>query len=139
MSPKESSFDWVKASWECSLPNEFVKLENEAKGNVGKRQYLLAAESPIGFAFNKISQDHFEVSRSPTGEAYGLKHEVIFCLRHDHILIQDNFGGRKFVLTLILNDDGECRFKIDGEGDKEFLIWQVMRRALDGLFFQIKT
>ena len=53
--------------------------------------------------------------------------------------LQDNFGNRKFVLTLILNDDGKCRFKIDGEGGKEFLVWQVMRRALDGLFFKLAT
>ena len=41
------------------------------------------------------------------------------------------------ILTLTLNDEGECRFIIDGEG--EFLRWQVARRALCRLFFPEPT
>lgn len=40
---------------------------------------------------------------------------------------------KAFVVTLTLNDSGECRYQINDEG--EYLRWQVVRKALETLFF----
>ena len=34
-----------------------------------------------------------------------------------------------------LNDVGKCRYNIDGNPENEYLRWQVVRRALEPLFF----
>ena len=40
--------------------------------------------------------------------------------------------GKAFQATLTLTDAGECKFKV---GDDELYAWQLLRRALEGLFF----
>ena len=42
-------------------------------------------------------------------------------------------GIAKGAITLTLNDDGDCRYRIDGKG--EYLCWQVLCRMLEPLFF----
>ena len=39
-----------------------------------------------------------------------------------------------FEVTLSLDDHGRCVYQIDGEG--EYLRWQVLRKALNPLFFR---
>ena len=45
----------------------------------------------------------------------------------------ENEPEKNLELTLALTDEGECRFRIDGEGD--YLRWQVARKALEEIFF----
>ena len=135
MSPKEPDFDWVTARWECSLQNEFEKLRKGAEENVKARKYLMLSDSPVEFSFDQSPENQFEVSRSPTRGFAGKKHDVIFCLRHDHICIQDHFRNKTLVLTVTLNNDGECRLQIKGQ-EGEFLGWQVLRTALEGILFE---
>lgn len=138
MSPRDPDFNWVQAFLKCSVENEFERLERSVKASVEERQKSLPSnETGRGFSFHRPSRVQFEVSRHPVGDAVGLKLEVIFELRNDHILVTDNFRKETFTLTLTLGDDGECRFKIEGEKGK-YLHWQVVRRALEPLFFQLK-
>ena len=53
---------------------------------------------------------------------------VTFKLEKDCILVGSNPSSLvSFKVTLTLNDDGECRYKIDHKG--EYKCWQVLRRA----------
>ena len=48
--------------------------------------------------------------------------------------IEVDAAATKFTVSLTLNDDGECRYRID-DGPQEYLRWQVIRRALQPVFF----
>ena len=73
--------------------------------------------------------------RSAVGTIDASSYRVRFALEETGILVADGWNRpqRCMVITLTLNDEGQCRFVIDGEG--EYLRWQVARRALYGLFF----
>ena len=43
-------------------------------------------------------------------------------------------AATRFTVSLTLNDDGECRYRI-GDGPQEYLRWQVIRRVLQPIFF----
>ena len=90
----------------------------------------------MDFSFCATGDEHFSVSRFPVAGISGNSYSVTFSLRNDHILIVDGWSEpeKRLVLTLTLSDEGECRFLIDGEGDR--LRWQVVRRALCPILFQ---
>ena len=133
MSPGEQDFNWVKARHECSFSVEFSRLHLSAKENVEERNKNLPPESAVDFSFHNDSENHFEVHRTPALGLVGKRYEVIFLRRNDHILIRNSFLNKNHTLTLTLNNDGECRFKVDGEG--EYKRWQVLRMALEPIFF----
>ena len=58
---------------------------------------------------------------------------LVFRLRknqNDIFVQEDEYKDKKTVtLTPFLNDDWECRFKVDGKG--AFLGWQVARKFLE--------
>jgi hypothetical protein len=58
---------------------------------------------------------------------------VRFTLTDDEIEVLGHGVNVKFTARLTLNDDGECRFLI---GSTELDLWQVLRRALEPLFFR---
>ena len=134
--PKNQDFDWVSARHKCSLPHEFVRLKTAVQANCAARQRCLPKDTPVGFRFEDLGTEEFSVTRHPVGGAVGLEYAVTFSLRNDHISVIDCWSdpAHRFSLTVELNDDGECRFVIDGEG--EYLRWQVARRALCPMFFQ---
>lgn len=57
---------------------------------------------------------------------------VDFWLRDDSIRVESS-GRNPIDATLTLNDNGQCRFKV---GSEELDAWQLMRRALEWLFFE---
>jgi hypothetical protein len=59
---------------------------------------------------------------------------VLFVLAGNLIKVKDGETGHiVFDISISLNDEGECRFTIDG---KERDSWQIRRTALEGVFFQ---
>ena len=64
---------------------------------------------------------------------------VYFMLKPSCILVEDNAEHEMFRASLTLNADGDCRYKMakgeDGTYDGEYLRWQVIRKALETLFF----
>ena len=54
-------------------------------------------------------------------------------MEDDSIIIVKKPGDRSYTVKLTLNHDGECRYKINGEG--EYLRWQVARKVLEPMFF----
>ena len=60
---------------------------------------------------------------------------VAFNIEHEYILVTGFKHNDPLRLTLTLDDDGDCLFQINGEG--QYKRWQVIRRALKPLFFRL--
>ena len=77
----------------------------------------------------------FYISREPKEDAVGNVYNVVFSLRDECIVISNAWEDFSEIEVVVeLNNSGECCFKIIGE-DKEYVRWQIARRALGSLFF----
>ena len=130
-----SNYDWVTARERCSLEQEFGLLCKLIEHNCETKKAHLTSHHIVTFGFVELGAHEFSVCREPKAGAVGKTYKVTFSLRVDHIQIISQWDEENsdIELTLVLNDDGECRFVIDGSG--EYLRWQVARRALNSLFF----
>ena len=128
---QDSDFNWVRARQECSLAFEFNLLRRGVEASTKERISLLPSECATGFSLQKQDPYTFGVTRGPVGALAGRSTVVTFILENDHITIDG--GKQPLKITLTLNDEGECRYRINGDG--EFKRWQVIRRALEPLFF----
>ena len=117
MSPKEEAFDWVSARQECSLIPKFEVMRVQAEKNA----------KAAGFDFESSAADLFCVFTTDGSRV------VSFERKPDRIQVNSPSGIAKGAITLTLNDDGDCRYRIDGKG--EYLCWQVLCRMLEPLFF----
>ena len=125
MSPNDHDFDWVQAQQDCSLAVEYAKLRHHVKACVKQCQPadgLHYADTPVGFS---VILD-LGLPRTPP-------QEVVFTMEDDSIIIVKKPGDRSYTVKLTLNHDGECRYKINGEG--EYLRWQVARKVIEPMFF----
>ena len=127
-----NEFNWVEARQNCSVDAQFKLLQDTVEANVTKRQEHLGANSKVILTFERTTKSQFRVMR----EAPSSYQCIMFLLRGEHIsVVQDEMNGKQlFDLTVTPNDDGECRFKVDGE-EGEFLRWQVARKALEDILF----
>jgi len=109
----------------------YEMIRQAIKEDVEKIKPLRAGSGSI-FTFN-TNGNKFSVIREGKASLYSI---VNFALSADNkeILVTNGSDVLQFKATLTLNDEGECRFKINGEaGDKDS--WQVRRKALEELFF----
>ncbi len=51
----------------------------------------------------------------------------------DHISVT-RIGNGPLILKIELNNDGDCRYTIDGEG--QYQPWQILRLALKQILFE---
>lgn len=132
--PLPSDFDWVTARAQCSAAEMFESLRQLAQANVttinacrggadGQRPRFHLRDSEPSLANGFAVWDTFA----------GRRRAVLFQLRGDVIHIEATRPGHEFDATLTLNDAGQCRFKTAAE---ELDKWQVLRRALEWLFFE---
>ena len=128
-SPKDHDFDWVKARYECSTKFEFECLRRDIQRCADTRKEHLAGESTKLFVHSKSDMVLIEREDGKREPRPGVR----LCLMYDYILVQPPAPAKEFKLTLTLNDEGKCRFAINGEG--EYKRWQVLRRALESLLF----
>lgn len=123
-------FDWVTALQECSVPMEFVRLAKQVRENVETRQK--AVEGRVMEVIYESNRTSFSVACSL---GVGVPRKIAFTLEDDCIVAHDELSGKgKHRLTLTLNDEGECRYRLDGD-PKQLLRWQVARRILEPLLF----
>ena len=128
-------FNWVEARQNCSVIEQFKLLQETVEANVTERKEHLGKKEnfqKVRLTFERDSNSQFRVMR----DAPSLYRCIIFLLQKEHIsVVQDEMEKKPlFDLTVILNEDGECRFKVDGE-DGEFLRWQVAQKALEDILF----
>jgi hypothetical protein len=121
-------FDWVEARLACSALKVFELLALEAQKNV--ETFTRDPNAPR-YEFVRVDGS-FSISRRHGFQ--GVK-GVRFTLLGEAIEIE----GHGFILaltaTLTLNNDGECRLKVNGQ---ELERWQVLRRALEPLLFALE-
>ena len=107
-----------------------AQLKSDTEKNVDSMRALskAGAELPLRVFDNG---DSFGVVR----QTYLGEKGVRFTLRRGEIRVESNQGiDVNFVATLTLSDEGECRLLVDG---KQLDRWQVLRRALEPLFFPV--
>jgi hypothetical protein len=121
-------FDWVTKRSQCSFPNVFRELRLEVEDDVKTRNALRPDNSPYEFSVAENGDD-FTVLL----EAEGFHKSVLFSLAEHAIVVRDDAGNTTFEVTLVFNDQGDCRLHVN---DKELELWQVRRMALEELLFR---
>lgn len=133
MSKREvpSNLDWVDERAKCSPIVMFESLRDLARQNTRQRNESLGFDSPkkYWFAFNAANDDHAFAVIDLRGNFH--RRATSFRLLGDVIEVEPASGDR-FQATLTLTDSGECKLLVDGV---DLYPWQVMRRALEALFF----
>jgi hypothetical protein len=131
-----SDFDWVSQRARCSAPQMFEALRGLAQVNVDTVNQLKGGANPDGPRFRLSDTDpthrtSFTVSDTLQSEHKGVNfwidHQKTIHVEPTH---QNRRGG--FIATPTLNDRGQCRLLVDSH---ELDTWQLLRRALEWLFF----
>lgn len=130
----DHNFNWVEARHACSVGREFSELKSDLKEIVETRDGFMMRRSSVSFGYR--GKDQTEGSHCCSvirSENSVIRDRVRFCLDEENDRIEVKGTEKSIILTLTLNDEGECRYQIDGKG--EYLRWQVLRRILEPLFF----
>lgn len=123
----ESKFDWVTKRSQCSFPNIFKELKLQVEDDVKTRNSLRPNYAPYEFSVADGGDDFTVLLK-----AGDFHKSVIFSLAEHAIVVKDDAGNNVFEVTLIFNDQGECKLQVE---DKEVELWQVRRKALEDLLF----
>jgi hypothetical protein len=125
--PRDSGWSWVKAVGLCSVGKVFDELKLDLKRDVEERNGLLTAAEPYKFTSTPRNGD---VIVSLDGN--NRHHSVTFSMHTQGITVRSD-DGTTFEASLTLNDEGECRYRVNGQ---ECEPWQMRKRALWKLFFE---
>jgi len=133
-----TELDWVNAFSACSLDSVFQKLKLQVAQDVKARNAQFDPNSTaVGVYKYKFEMtehgDRFAVALSGVNLPLVPHRTITFALEEKRIAVTNSTGRREFDAYLTLNDEGECRVKID---DAECELWQLRRRALQKLFFE---
>ena len=130
MSPDDQDFDWVEARHKCSVAVEFERFKTKVREATEQREGLLLRSSESHFSFKEMDPKTFRtVYNNGDGEVKSV--DFILDLPSQRISVKgSNFQGH---MTLVLGDDGECKYLLDGKGP--FKRWQVLRQVLEHFFF----
>ena len=121
-------FDWVTEYARCSIGALFEKLKLQLQEDVDKRQELRGSGPSYKFVLLHNSE-----KATVLIEGNNVHESVVFRLSGRAIEVVDDEGNVRFTATPTLNDEGECRLKINGE-EKE--LWHLRKMALEELFFR---
>lgn len=122
-----NSFDWVTARSACSPAKVFTDLRLAVEQDAKTKNASLSPGTEYSFHVQS-NGDIFSVAlvRNQNQIICG----VDFVLTESGISVRREDG--EFEATLTLDDEGQCRLKID---DREFKCWQFRKWALEDLFF----
>ena len=136
----EHDFNWVQAREECTTWSHFQKMRSEVEQYVQHRNKYIDSKE---FKDNPLHPEKFELalsSQQDTFFAVGRKTHsgdkwVRFSFEMRKINISSPGTDFKPISTMVtLDEEGECWFCIDGQVGK-FRRWQVIRKALEWIFF----
>jgi hypothetical protein len=124
----KAEFSWVKARAECAVVEVLKALQRGAQQDVSERNELLDTTAQVRFKI-EMNSDSFSVLRIGNRVSASVK----FTPTKTGIRAMN---GTKLVLEgdLTLNDEGQCRLRVNGD-EHEVEFWQFRRRALEDLFF----
>ena len=127
-------FDWVTARARCSAADMYEILRDLAQVNVTKANAIYVKNAP------SADPDRFGFRDAPdptlrqfnVWDKWGLERRTVQVqLDGDAIRVHGSVS-REFRATLTLTDGGNCKFRV---GEAELDPWQLLRRALEPLFF----
>lgn len=132
--PSNPDFDWVTTRNQCTVYQAFDQLQCDAKRNVQTRNdQLNQGPGSLRFIVEENSRDLFTVTRpDPHMEPFGRGVSVKFRIVEKTIRVE-GFGIDGFNVTVGMNSDGHCIYKVEEE---DLLRWQILHRALDELMFR---
>lgn len=131
MNERSADWDWVSERAKCSTRARFSVLRELAKRDVASRNSTLGNER---YAYREGSSDKkVEVAFTVWDMLAGIRRAVEFELHEDEITISSDPPEWSLLVTLTLSDDGYCKFSVGADDSLD--AWQVMRRALEALFF----
>lgn len=119
---------WVKRRNECSLSLMFARLRLEIEQDIKERN-ALRPMCLYGFKFVSGASTFVALR-----QGNHLEKSISFSMENEHIIAKNDEGGTVMKASLTLNDEGECRYKIDG---KERDSWQLRKMVLEDLFFGV--
>jgi hypothetical protein len=129
-------FDWVKARWQCSLPQIFQVLTEMVQSDVNAVNLL--HRNNVMFTFSTPGTEKVVVTRARDLTGSNEVVSVVFELSANQITAREatKMGPKPPFLTATptLNENGECVFDV-GEHGPPLKLWQVSRKALENLFF----
>lgn len=120
--------DWVNKRFRCSLPNIFKDLTLQIEEDIKIRNGLRPNNSPYEFSATAHGDDFTVIL-----ETQAVRKSVVFSRGEHAIVVRDDHGKTMFEITLIFNDQGECKLHVN---QQERELWQIRRMALEGLLFQ---
>jgi hypothetical protein len=120
-------FDWVTGLAQCTPGKMFERLKLQVSADVDLRQKLRPERAPYTFYFTEEGPTF-----SALLEGNGIYQVVKFSLGEKEISISDENGKLIATVTTTLNDEGECRARLNG---KDYELWQLRKMVLEALFF----
>jgi hypothetical protein len=121
-------FSWVRERAKCSTAEVFKRLQLEAERDVEAANSVFELAGFLEFRITTNSaHDVFIAARE------GHPTQIKFSLGSGKIHVKRD-GQSDLEITLTLNNNGQCRLKVNGE-DEELEVWQVLRMSLENLFF----
>lgn len=127
----KGNFDWVTAHSKCSVGQIFEALRAQVRADIETREALRPKSEGHGHYVFKFSSSN-ERSFSAILEGHRLRSIVTFSLEQQRIMVRNQNDTEIVSATTTLNDEGECRLRINGQ---ERELWQVRKMALEGLLF----
>lgn len=137
--PLPPDFDWVTAREKCTAVEMFESLRQLAQVNVATMNSIRGGGSRFRFTDTERQFGNGFVV-TDLGGPFGAR-SVRFWLRADEISVEQSTQFHRtrqsssFLAYLTLNDRGQCLFRV---GEDELDKWQVLRRALEPLFFGVE-
>jgi hypothetical protein len=128
---KPGNFDWVTARRNCSLQEVFEALKLGIRDDVKARN---ASFQPHPDGLSLRFTERGGIIRVYWADNYGQGEYVEFTLGPQNISVKNN-QATLLEITVGLNDDGDCKARIQG---REFDLWQVRRKSLETLMFNVR-
>jgi hypothetical protein len=121
-----SHFDWVKTLFSCSSLKTFAELKMQIKNDVESRNALKSQYA--AYSYNCAENGNcITVLIERTGDS----RSATFTLTEKGILVKNERGEPILEAVLTLDDNGQCKPKING---KSYEFWQMRMMALEELF-----
>jgi hypothetical protein len=128
---RESTWDWVSARQACSIEAFFERLYLGTVKNVEVRNAQATPGAPWQLQVQQVDPSLFSVLRLLK---YGATAVVRVKRNRTEIRVDGQNIDVKFIGTVTMDDEGECRLLVDGQALDE---WQVLKRAFESLFFDV--
>ena len=134
MIESDAPMEWVTKRAACSVNGVFQEIKEGVRKDIALRNAQISPDSPFQITGNG---ECFFVGREKRQNHNVFKYSYRFEQTDTSIQVTDAMAEKPVIeATLTLNDDGECRLKVqDGERTKELEQWQFRCAALEPLLF----